>query len=382
MKSYAALKQKPLPVMHTPRSVVLEITSRCNLRCSYCYFFDNPGVSYLDLPTEEWLQFIDELGDCGVMNVTLSGGEVFIREDLPQLISGIVKNRMRFSILSNGTLIDDGIASFLAKTVRCGYVQVSIDGSSAEVHDICRGKGSFERAVRGIRILQNHDVPVTVRMTLHHFNVSDLENTAHFLLEELNLPDFSTNSAGFLGLCQKNSKDLLLNVEERQTAMAELSRLAHHYQGRISAQAGPLADARSWSRMEAARLKQAPAFEEGGRLTGCGCAYDSVAVRADGAIVPCSMLTHLELGRINQDSLTEVWQKNQDLTSLRQRHAIQLSDFDSCSNCNYVNYCTGNCPGLGYAITGQVDRPCPDACLRKFLEGGGVFPVETMIVKT
>jgi SynChlorMet cassette radical SAM/SPASM protein ScmE len=289
MKSYAALKQKPLPVMHTPRSVVLEITSRCNLRCSYCYFFDNPGVSYLDLPTEEWLQFIDELGDCGVMNVTISGGEVFIRPDLPQLISGIVKNRMRFSILSNGTLIDDDIASFLAKTGRCDYVQVSIDGSSAEVHDTCRDKGSFERAVRGIRILQNHDVPMTVRMTLHRFNVNDLENTAHFVLEELNLPDFSTNAAGFSGLCQKNSEDLLLSVEERQTTMAEL---------------------------------------------------------------------------------TEVWQKNQDLTSLRQRHAIQLSDFDYCSNCDYVNYCTGNCPELGYAVTGQVDCPCPDACLRKFLEKG------------
>jgi SynChlorMet cassette radical SAM/SPASM protein ScmE len=213
MKSYAALKQKPLPVMHTPRSVVLEITSRCNLRCNYCYFFDTPGVSYLDLPTEEWLQFIDELGDCGVMNVTLSGGEVFIRPDLPQLISGIAKNRMRFSILSNGTLIDDDIASFLAKTGRCDYAQVSIDGSSAEVHDTCRDKGSFERAVRGIRILLNHDVPMTIRMTLHRFNVNDLENTAHFLLEELNLPDFSTNAAGFCCGTQVSFNMLYLEIE-------------------------------------------------------------------------------------------------------------------------------------------------------------------------
>ena len=136
-------------VMKTPRSVDVEITSRCNLRCKYCYFFDNPAVTYQELTTEEWLQFFDELGQCGVMNVCLVGGEPFIREDLPRLIEGIVKNRMRFSILSNGSLIDDTIAAFIAETKRCNYVQVSVDGSSAAVHDTCRGKGSFEKAVRG-----------------------------------------------------------------------------------------------------------------------------------------------------------------------------------------------------------------------------------------
>ena len=61
-------------VMRTPRSVDLEITSRCNLRCKYCYFFDNPKVTYQELPTGEWLKFIDELGRCGVMDVCLAGG--------------------------------------------------------------------------------------------------------------------------------------------------------------------------------------------------------------------------------------------------------------------------------------------------------------------
>ena len=115
--------------MRTPRSLSLEITARCNLRCRYCYFFDNPAVEYRDLPTDEWLRFFDELGSLGVMKVTLAGGEPFIRKDLPALIEGIVRNRMRFSFLSNGGLIDDEIAAFIAGTGRCEYVQVSVDGS-------------------------------------------------------------------------------------------------------------------------------------------------------------------------------------------------------------------------------------------------------------
>ena len=89
-------------VMRTPRKLDIEITARCNLRCRYCYFFNNPAVEYRDLPTDEWLTFFDELGSLGVMNVTLAGGEPFIREDLPTLLEGIVRNRMRFSLLSNG----------------------------------------------------------------------------------------------------------------------------------------------------------------------------------------------------------------------------------------------------------------------------------------
>ena len=67
-----------LRVMRTPRTVDIDLTARCNLRCRYCYFFDNPAVEYHDLPTEEWLRFFDELGRCAVMDVCLAGGEPFI----------------------------------------------------------------------------------------------------------------------------------------------------------------------------------------------------------------------------------------------------------------------------------------------------------------
>ena len=44
-------------IIRSPRDVDIEITSRCNLRCRYCYYFDNPAITIKILPTEEWLQF-------------------------------------------------------------------------------------------------------------------------------------------------------------------------------------------------------------------------------------------------------------------------------------------------------------------------------------
>jgi SynChlorMet cassette radical SAM/SPASM protein ScmE len=257
--------------------VDLEITSRCNLRCRYCYYFDNPAVEYHDLPTDEWLKFFDELGRCAVMEVVLQGGEAFIRDDLPALLDGIVRNRMRFAILSNGTLIDDNIAAFIANTGRCNYVQVSVDGSCPETHDACRGKGSFEKAIAGIRTLQRHEVHTAVRVTIHRYNVYDLENTARFLLEDLGLSSFGTNSAGYLGSCRQNADNVLLNTQQRQAAMETLTRLSEKYGGRISATAGPLAEASYWHRMEEARQQGAPPFPNGGYLTGCGCPSNKMA---------------------------------------------------------------------------------------------------------
>jgi SynChlorMet cassette radical SAM/SPASM protein ScmE len=366
--------EKQIRVMRTPRQIDLDLTARCNLRCTYCYFFDNPEVEYQDLPTEEWLHFFEECGQLGIMELTLAGGEPFMRKDLRALIDGVVANRMRFSMLSNGALINDEIAGFIASTGRCNSIQISIDGSCPEVHDTCRGKGSFEKAVGGIRTLQRHGIRVTVRMTIHRHNVSDLADTARFLLEDLGLPGFSTNSAGYLGTCRVNANDVMLTTEERQAAMEELLRLNLKYNGRISATAGPLANGRKWARMEKARREGAPPFPGHGYLTGCGCPSNKIAVRADGTVVPCNMLTHMELGRINRDALIDLWQKNQELNTLRERRLIPLSDFEFCSGCPYINYCTGNCPALSYTLTGEVDHPSPDACLRRFLRDGGVIP--------
>lgn len=362
------------PVMRTPRTVDVEITSQCNLRCRYCYYFDNPSVTYQDLPTDEWLKFFDELGRCAVMDVTLQGGEPFIRKDLPELIEGIVQNRMRFSILSNGGLIDDKIASYIAQTHRCDSVQVSVDGARPETHDICRGKGSFEGAIRGISILRRHAIPITVRVTIQHYNVDDLENIAHLLLDELGLPGFSVNSAGYLGSCRKSSDELLLTTQDREAAMETLLQLSERYEGRISAMAGPLAEARRWRLMEDAFSEEALPFPDGGYLTGCGCPSNKIAVRADGAIIPCCMLAHLELGRINHDPLKTVWQRSPILNRLRQRHNISLDTFDFCAECQYIPYCTGNCPGLAFTLSGEVDHPSPDACFRRYLEDGGELP--------
>jgi len=188
--SAAAALSCPEPGARVPRSpatVDLTITNRCNLRCRYCSHFSSAADVGRDLPTEAWLALFRELGEIAVMDVVLSGGEPFIREDIRTLIDGIVAHRMRFSALSNGTLIDDALAAFLKGTGRCGHVQVSIDGSGPDAHDFARGDGSFAKAMAGLKALRRHGVPAAVRVTIHRRNLDDLPAIAAMLLDEVGL---------------------------------------------------------------------------------------------------------------------------------------------------------------------------------------------------
>jgi len=361
-------------VMKTPRNIDVEITTRCNLRCAYCSHFSGPGDVNADLPREEWLQFFNESGRLNVMNITLSGGEPFLRPDLQDIIMAIVANRMRFSILSNGTLIDDEMAAFLKATGRCDHVQVSIDGAIDSTHDACRGEGNFMKAIRGVKALQANHVPVAVRVTIHRKNIHELAAIAKFLLEDLELPSFSTNSASHMGLCRKNAAQTQLTVAEHTLAMETLLALRTRYQDRINATAGPLANAQYWLEMERSRRENRQRPEDCGFLTGCGGPRQTIAVRADGYLVPCSQLPHLTMGIINHDDLGEVWRHHPSLQDLRRRFQIPLDSFPFCRGCPYISYCTGNCPAMAYNLTGKTDHPAPDACLRQFLTQGGRLP--------
>jgi len=246
-----------------------------------------------DLPQEEWLRFFGELKECAVFSVVLQGAEPFCREDLPALLEGVVNNRMRFSILSNGTLISDEAAAFLASTGRCDGVQVSIDGARPSTHDSFRGEGNFSKAVRGIEALRKHGVQVSVRVTIHRSNVDEIEETARFLLDEIALPCFSTNTGSYLGTCRQNSETVQLTVEERSVVMEKLLFLRRKYQGRITGTAGPLADAQMWIAMEKARVEGSKALPGGGYLSACGGPFEKIAVRSDGIMVPCIQMAHL-----------------------------------------------------------------------------------------
>jgi SynChlorMet cassette radical SAM/SPASM protein ScmE len=352
-------------VMNAPRQVDIAITGKCNLACQYCFYADEM-VARSNLPTERWLAFFEELGRLGVMTVTLTGGEVFTRPDLFELIDGLIANHMRYSLLSNGTLItEETLKQFEVgkRRQRLDSIQISVDGASAEVHDLSRPK-SFKRALRGLKLLNEAGFPVTVRVTVNRHNVDDLENVARLLLEEVGLSSFSTNEAYACGATDRTEGDIILTPTQREKAMQVLTRLADQYDQRISAQAGPLVMAREIKVMDEMLVKGISSLPGRGTLSACGGVFSKLDVLHDGTIVPCHVLSTVNLGTVGVDNFQEVWLHHPIMRILRGRRNIPLNSLETCKGCDYQGFCTGGCPGGALFVTNDLNTRNPMDCYR------------------
>jgi SynChlorMet cassette radical SAM/SPASM protein ScmE len=358
-------QKKYFKLMPSPRHVDIAVTGKCNLACSYCFYADEM-TARSDLSTRQWLDFFTTLGNAGVMTVCLTGGEAFSRPDFFELIDGIVSNRMRYNILSNGTLVTEQTLIEFEKgkrRQRLNSIQISIDGSSAEVHNHSR-PNSFDRSLRGLKLLKNAGFPMSVRVTINRFNYADLENTARLLLEDVNLPGFTTNEAYPCGATNRFEDGIMLNSSQRREVMETLLRLNEKYHDRISASAGPLALAKQECAIHEAQLLGETEFQGRGSLTACGGVFDKIAILHDGTIVPCHVISDLHLGNILTHDFSEVWMNHPLFLALRQRRQISLDTLEPCKTCDYKGYCTGGCPGGAQFMNGDFNTRNPMDCYR------------------
>ncbi len=131
---------------HFPAHIVLEVTSRCNLRCKGCAFhgpqaFVTRPVG--DMLEEIWRTTIEQAGGWGneVHLAVNGGGEPLLHSQLKEIVSFALSfPSLRVGFLTNGMLLDRDWAAFL---VDCGmdWIALSIDGLSPETHRLVR-KGS------------------------------------------------------------------------------------------------------------------------------------------------------------------------------------------------------------------------------------------------
>ena len=143
-------------------SVAVELTARCNQKCSYCYnsWRDDGGAEMGELSTEKLQGLLHKLfQEAEVEHITLTGGEPFLRQDIFELIELINQQDATVSIISNGGLITREKAQRLAES-QVSQVQLSFAGADAETHDPICGKQSFQRCVEATRYLVEAGITV------------------------------------------------------------------------------------------------------------------------------------------------------------------------------------------------------------------------------
>ena len=157
----------------------IELTNRCNLRCTYCYAEVN--TSKEELTADEWILVMNAMHQHGLRAALFSGGEPFLHRGLMDILAWAAE-RLIVEMNTNGAFITPAHAQRLAK-LDLKVVQVSMDSATPEYHDSVRGRGSHAKALAGVRHLADAGVPVQLSATVTRRNRPMLPELARLARE-------------------------------------------------------------------------------------------------------------------------------------------------------------------------------------------------------
>jgi len=326
-----------------------ELTLRCNMRCIHCG--SSAGDERIkELTTDEWNNVSKQLADMNCKEITLLGGEPFLRKDWDIIAKYIKDSGIKVTIMSNGYLINEKVIEKLRK-IEPKVVSVSIDGSNPETHDKIRQlKGSFNRSVDVISNLKKAGIKTSVVTSINKLNFNELPEIRSMLLNKGIL--WQLQIAIPLGRFQK---DLLLTKEEYYAAAIFIAASRSKY----SAKELPIIGTHCFG-YYSKKLRNPMVFP----WNGCQAGISTIGIQSNGDVKGClSLPPEFIEGNIRKTSISEIWQRPDFCDYNRNFDMSYLNN--ECKGCKYGKKCRGGCIGVSVGITG---KPNGDTYCFKLIE--------------
>ncbi|EKD49228.1 MAG: radical SAM protein [uncultured bacterium] len=142
-----------------PRRIYFQITRNCNLECSYCFIKAKKGAP--DVPTKSIFEIAEFMGQYGLLEVRLTGGEPTIHPDFFDIVHKFKQEGIYVSVATNG-LWGRKMRDELSKEEHL-WIICSIDGPK-EIHERYR-PGTFNKIMENLKTLKNRNPSVRIRLT-------------------------------------------------------------------------------------------------------------------------------------------------------------------------------------------------------------------------
>jgi radical SAM protein with 4Fe4S-binding SPASM domain len=303
------------------------------------------------MSTAEIRRVIDEIAQAGALTLILSGGEIFVRKDLFEIVEHARRLMFAVKLKTNAVLIGEEEAQRL-HDLAVQEIQVSIYSHRPEIHDaITLLPGSLKRSLDGIRFLKAQGLTVTIANVLMRQNMSDYAEVKA-LARELGV-DFTLDPT-VTPMMDGNRSILSLNVN--QDALRDVFR-------------DPLlvgdVDQYCAIRPEMGELDL--------EARPCSAGHTSCYVSPYGDVFPCVQFP-LPTGNVRHGHFIDIWRHSSQMKEVR---AIRLKDLPTCSSCTHVSKCS-RCPGLAY-MEGNMLGPSSQDCEKSFARTG--VPSANMLAK-
>ena len=330
-----------------PKIVVWEITLKCDLGCRHCG--SRAGAARADeLSTAEALDVVAQLKDLGVREITLIGGEAYLRDDWVIIAEAITRAGMFCSMVTGGRGLDAFcIQEALAAGV--GQISVSIDGLAA-THDAVRGvPGSFESALDSARrIAATGTIGLGINTQINRLSMPELPGLAD-LLVELGVRAWQIQLTVPLGRAA-DRPELLLQPYHLLELFPLLEEIKRETLDPGGVQLVPGNNIGYFGPYERALRYGGDA---GHVWSGCNAGRASLGLEADGKVKGCPSLPSAEYtgGNVRERPIAEIWRETAELRWLGERTSRDLWGF--CATCEFAPRCKAGCTWTAHALFGR-----------------------------
>jgi radical SAM protein with 4Fe4S-binding SPASM domain len=315
-----------------PLSVHLDLTMRCNERCIHCYRVIEQRP---ELNTGELKALLGDIARAGTLYLTFSGGEVFLRKDLFELIEHARGLHFDVRLKSNALLVTQEKAARL-RALGVRQVDISIYSADPAVHDwITKVPGSLERSLEGAALLRDAGVTVKLNCPLMKQNVGQYKDI-RALAERLGIlcgfdPMITARNDG-------DTSPVALRITRKD--LMEVLRDPAMNPGLGKREACETPPVRG-------DLDEIP----------CGAAHNACYVSAYGDVMPCVAMP-ITCGNVRDEPFAEIWHRSPNMLRVR---AIRIRNLHTCSSCAASRFCS-RCPGQALVETGDLHGPSPANC--------------------
>lgn len=317
-----------------PTYAVWEVTLACDLACRHCG--SRAGHARPDeLTTAECLDLVSQLAELEVHEVTLIGGEAYLREDWLAIIRAIRAAGMECGMTSGGRgLTRERLEA--AKAAGLQSLNVSIDGDET-THDRLRGvRGSFRSAVDAVRTAHELGIAVSCNTQINRLSMPHLPAILE-LIGYLGARAWQYQLTVPMGRAADEPEVLLQPYD-----MLEVLPLM----ARLKERASEL-DVLMWSGNNVGYFgpHEATLRSIGNRTWGgsCGAGIASIGIEANGTIKGCPSLTTEDwaAGNVRDAKLVDIWERAHRMHYTRNRTKADLWGF--CATCYYADECRAGC---------------------------------------
>ncbi len=349
------------------------ITGHCNYRCKHCYM-SAPDAKFGELSHGQVMDIVQQLIDCGVREVSLTGGEPLVRRDFLEIVDALLDGGVHIStIYSNGRLVTDKLLDELAGRGIHPEFNMSFDGVDGW-HDWLRGiDGAGRIAEDAFRRCRDKGFPTGAEMCIHQGNKHTLRETVRHLAS-LGCQSLKTVPISNVGAWKENGYGESISVDE-------LYQLYYDYIPHYYADGMPLAlqlggffmahpdepDRYDLPSVKNCRKPEATCV--------CGHARMVMYISAEGRTLPCMALSGMDVQEefplITEVGLSKCITDSRYMRLLDTRASEVLAHNEECSACPHALQCLGGCRASALESS-PTDILAPDRAVCAIFKGGWI----------